>query len=130
MCYEDVLTEVSDGWGRSTEGRTQGPQHNIICKSDRVKEKTEGGGVWANPGISNSYTKHSTWRNTSGVGSDGRRVSGKGVGSDGRSVSGKGVSHLGTCPACLNKESGLYGAGRQWTPLKVFPEGNSLEAGQ
>lgn len=50
------------------------------------------------------------------------------MGSRGRRVSGKGVSQPGTRPACLGKESGLYGPGRQWTPPKVFPEGNSLEA--
>lgn len=65
--------------------------------------------MWANPGISNSYTKHSAWRSARRVGSGGGRVSGKGV------------SHQG-------KESGLYGTGRQWIPPEVFPEGNSLEA--
>lgn len=43
---QDVLKEVSDGWGRSTEGRMQGPQPHIICKSDRVKGRREGGRVW------------------------------------------------------------------------------------
>lgn len=40
------------------------------------------------------------------------------------------MSQLGTSPACLGKESGLYGKDRQWTPPKVFSEGNSLEAAQ
>lgn len=114
MCYEDVLTEVSDGWAEAQRGGRR--DHNITSSAKVIKERTVGGGVWVNPGIFNSYTKHSAWRSARRVGSGGGRVSGKGV------------SHLGTHPACLGKESGLYGTGRQWIPPKVFPEGNSLEA--